>query len=293
MAGHNKIDLDKIGLEQFLKLAHHLADLSAEAILPHFREALMVENKATKTSSSAMVKGDRDGANPAQYDPVTVADRAAEKIIREHLIEAVPDHGIIGEEFAETAGASSYCWIIDPIDGTRSFIMGYPIWGTLIGLKQENQPVLGLMNQPFTGERFWSDGSNSFMRYGSNAAARKLRTRDCKVLTDAIFSTTDPYYFTDGYEDRCFRAVSRKAAMTRFGGDCYAYAMLAAGLVDIILETDLKPYDIVALIPIIEHAGGVITSWDGGTPVHGNRVLASANAALHEQALKLLDAQTD
>jgi len=315
-------------LEDLLEFAHRLADLSADAIFPHFRKALLVENKAATGSAAAGAadSGATTGAagseaaggaaaaakpdsnaktetetdpettktgHPACYDPVTIADRAAEQIIRNSLIESFPGHGIIGEEYGNHSGSDRYSWVIDPIDGTRSFIMGYPIWGTLIGLMDDGKTVMGMMNQPFTGELFWSDGRQSFCRHGSNGPAQLMTTRPCASIAQAVFSTTDPFLFAPGYESQCFEALRGKAAMSRFGGDCYGYCMLSAGLIDIILESALKPYDIVALIPIVEQAGGVITSWDGGSAVNGDRVLASGNARLHEEVLRLLAAQAE
>ncbi len=256
---------------KLLNFANELADISAAAIKPHFRKMLSVDNKAGKGS----------------YDPVTVADRAAERAIRAALARAWPDHGIVGEEFEDIAGAGRYSWVIDPIDGTRSFIMGYPTWGTLIGLRDGGKTVIGVMNQPFTGERFWAGPKGSFFAR-DGGRARRLKTRKCAKLTEAIMATTDPLMFARGREKRGFDAVKSKVAMTRFGGDCYAYCMLSAGLVDLVVEASLKPYDVAALIPIVKQAGGVMTNWDGGSAEDGGRILAAGDARIHRQALKLL-----
>lgn len=285
-----------------LECAHHLADVSARVIRPYFRTALSIEDKndgdtadqaSASASASAAVPTEHPNAastvsKPASYlDPVTVADRAAEQAIRDGIGARYPDHGIIGEEFGTTPGAGRYSWVIDPIDGTRAFIMGYPTWGTLIGLLDGDDAILGIMNQPFTGERFWADGNASYCRIG-DGDARKLTTRPCASLGDAVFATTDPALFAAGFETDCFEAVKQRVAMTRFGGDCYAYCMLSSGLVDVVLESNLKPHDIVALIPIVESAGGRITSWDGGTAIHGDRILATGDARLHDKMLELL-----
>ena len=254
-----------------LSFAHHLADLASEAIRPHFRKTLLVANKAAK----------------GNYDPVTIADKAAERVIRGALEQKWPDHSIIGEEYDDSTGTSRYSWIVDPIDGTRSFIMGYPTWGTLIGVQDNGAAIIGLMDQPFTGERFWASPKGSFWRQGQ-ARARRLKTRSRRSLSRAIMATTDPLMFANGKEQRLFNAVKTRVAMTRYGGDCYAYCMLSAGLIDLVVEASLKPHDIVALIPIVEKAGGVISTWDGGPAEAGGRIVAAGDRRIHRQVLKLL-----
>ena len=253
----------------FIDFAHVLADSSADAILPYFRKPLSVTNKAG-----------------AGFDPVTPADRAAERAIRKAIKARFPQHGIIGEEYADVAGEGRYRWLIDPIDGTRAFITGSPLWGTLIGLLDGPTPVLGLMNQPFTGERFWSEGRTSRLR-GPDGKVRRLKTRACARLADATLTSTHPDLFSTAEAAR-FRAVKGRARMTRFGGDCYGYCLLAAGFVDLILEAGLKPYDIVPLIPIIESAGGIVTTWDGAPAAQGGRIIAAGDARVHAEALALL-----
>jgi myo-inositol-1(or 4)-monophosphatase len=250
--------------------AHVLADISADAILPYFRKSLSVTNKAAGSG----------------FDPVTPADRAAERAVRKAIGARFPAHGITGEEYAEVAGAGRYRWLIDPIDGTRAFMMGSPLWGTLIGLMDGGKPALGLMNQPFTGERFWSDARTARWR-GRDGKARKIRTRPCARLADAVLTSTHPDMFTAAEAGR-FRAVKGRARLTRFGCDCYGYCLLAAGFVDVILEAGLKPYDIAPLIPIIEAAGGIVTSWDGGPAAGGGRIVAAGDARVHAEALALI-----
>ena len=257
--------------DELLLFANELADVSSEVIKPHFREKLSVDNKADEGS----------------YDPVTVADRAAEQVIREALAKHWPDHGIVGEEYDDVIGTGQYSWVIDPIDGTRSFIMGYPTWGTLIGLCEGDKTIIGLMNQPYTGERFWGTDGGSFWRKGSGQVQR-LKTRDCASMENAIMATTDPLMFAAGPELTGFEAVKQKVAMTRYGGDCYAYCMLASGLVDIVVEASLKPHDVIALIPIVKGAGGQMTTWDGGPAEEGGCIVASGDRRIHQQALKLL-----
>ncbi len=259
-------------IETLLPFAHTLADLSGRVILPHFREVIAVDNKS----------------GPGDFDPVTIADRAAEEAISAAVREMYPDHGMVGEEFGSHASEARYQWVVDPIDGTRAFIMGYPIWGTLIGLLDRGVPVLGLMDQPFTRERFWTGPDASYSRVGV-AAPRVIRTRACVRLEDAVLSTTHPDLFVVGEEADGFARLKAKARMTRYGGDCYAYALLAAGFVDLIAETGLKPHDIVALIPLIERAGGTVTTWTGGPATEGGRILATGDPKLHERALRVLN----
>ena len=245
-----------------------LADAATAAILPHFRKPMAIENKL-------------QGA----FDPVTAADRAAEEAMRALITAEFPDHGILGEEMENVRLDAEHVWVLDPIDGTRAFISGLPVWGTLIGLTRGGRPVAGMMAQPFTGERFQSTGDGAL--YSGPGGPRPLRTRPCASLADATLFTTSPRIFaaedTDGYE-----RVEREARLTRYGCDCYAYAMVAAGNVDIVVEAGLKPFDIVALIPVIEAAGGIVTTWDGGDPSGGGRIVACGDRRVHEEALRLL-----
>lgn len=255
-----------------LTLAHDLADRSGEVIRPQFRKSIAVTNKAAANG----------------FDPVTKADQGAERAIARLIRQRAPDHGIVGEEYGSERSDSSFQWVIDPIDGTRSFITGTPMWGTLIGLLHEGAPVLGLMDQPFTRERFWAGEKASYLREASGKP-RRLRTRACAQVSDAVMMTTSPDLFERGAEADGFSRVKRDVRMTRYGGDCYAYCMLAAGFVDLVVEASLKSYDIVALIPIVERAGGRITTWDGRPATEGGRIVASGDPALHARALKLLN----
>lgn len=257
--------------DALLAFAHRLADLSGAAILPHFRDAHgRVDNKSQQ----------------GPYDPVTAADRAAEEVIRAAVAEAYPVHGLLGEEFGALRPEAELQWVIDPIDGTRAFIMGLPLWGTLIGLTQRGKPLLGLMQQPFTGERYWSTAEGA--HYRGPEGERDLRTRPCPSLSEAVLSTTTPDMFAAGDETERFERLSRAARMRRYGGDCYSYCQLAAGHVDVIIEAGLKPYDIVALIPIVEKAGGCVTTWEGGDAAGGGRIVATGDPRLHEQMVKAL-----
>lgn len=246
-----------------------LARSSGDAILPFFRTHLAVADKA----------------GPGAFDPVTEADRAAEVIIRSKIRERFPEHGILGEEFGSDRADAEFVWVVDPIDGTRSFLCGLPVWGTLVGLTRNRQAVLGMMHQPYTGERFFGDGGRAWMK--GPHGERVLTTRTTTDLHEAILMTTTPALF-QGAMRTAYDALERDVKLPRYGTDCYAYAMLASGHVDLVVECGLKPYDIVALIPVIEGAGGVITTWDGRPATDGGDVVAAANHQLHEKALRRL-----
>jgi myo-inositol-1(or 4)-monophosphatase len=252
-----------------LATAHSLADTAGVVILPHFRTEHAVDHKG----------GDL-------FDPVTAADREAEAAIRAALAKAHPSHGVIGEEFGALNREAEYCWVVDPIDGTRSFILGLPVWGTLIGLMQSGKPLLGMMDQPFTGERFWSGETQAFLRH--NGTTRTMRVRDCAVLGEALLATTSTDFFVSEEEHRRFDNLTRAVRLRRFGGDCYNYCMLALGQIDLVVEAGLQPYDILPLMPIIERAGGMVTTWDGGDARGGGRVVAAGDKRVHEAALKIL-----
>lgn len=251
--------------------AHHLADLAGAAILPYFRRSLTVDNKAAS----------------AGFDPVTAADRAAERVMRSAIENRYPDHAILGEEMPERLGEGRYRWVLDPIDGTRAFITGNPLWGTLIGMTDGGHPTVGLMDQPFTRERFWAAGGKAHMR-GPDGKARRIKTRACASLADAVLGSTHPDLFARAKDAAAFARLRKNVRMTRFGGDCYGYCMLAAGFVDLVVESGLKPYDVVALIPIIEGAGGRITTWDGKPCTEGGNIVAAGDPRAHEAALEIL-----
>jgi myo-inositol-1(or 4)-monophosphatase len=221
------------------------------------------------------------------YDPVTIADQAAERVIRAAIAKSYPDHGILGEEFAAVRGAGRYQWVVDPIDGTRAFIMGSPLWGTLIGLIEDDKPVLGLMDQPFTRERFWAHGGAARMR-ALDGRTRRLKTRGCNELSQAVLTSTHPDLFSSPKEQAAFGRIKARARMTRYGGDCYGYCLLAAGFVDVVVEAGLKAHDVAALIPIIEGAGGKITTWDNKPALRGGRIVATGDKRVHEEAIALL-----
>ena len=219
------------------------------------------------------------------FDPVTEADREAEIAIRTVIVAEYPDHAILGEELGQT-GSGRYRWVLDPVDGTRPFICGLPVWGTLIGLTVDGRAEQGMMSQPFTGERFWATADGAWCERAGKR--ERLSTRDVGALSRAILHTTSPEHY-HGELKQGFDRLAASVRMTRYGGECYAMAMLAAGRIDLAVEPSLQPYDIVALIPIIERAGGVVTRIDwrtgrGGRP--GHRV---GDGGPHADALRLLN----
>jgi len=246
-----------------------LATISGEAIIPFFRTLLSIEDKGS------------GGA----FDPVTAADRAAELAMRSLIRQKFPAHGIIGEEFGPERADAEYVWLLDPIDGTKSFISGMPAWGTLIALTRARRPVFGMVHQPFIGERFTGDGLAA--KYRGPAGDRALMVRSCATLGEAVLYTTSPRLMNAG-DRACFVKVEEAVRLSRYGGDCYSYCMLAAGHVDLIIETELKPHDVAALIPIIAGAGGIVTTWSGGPAEAGGRIVAAGDRRVHGAALALL-----
>ncbi len=253
------------GTANFLR---RLADAAAAETLPRFRAEMGIDNK-----------------HAAGFDPVTEADREAERAIRALIAAEHPDHGILGEEFGPERADSKHVWVIDPIDGTRAFISGIPLWGTLVGLTEDGDAVAGMMSQPFTGELFYADETGAF--FEGPGGGRRLSTRQTTRLQDATLCTTTPALF-EGAERLAYDRLEKIVRLPRYGTDCYAYCMLAAGHVDLVVETGLQPYDIVALVPVIEKAGGVITGWDGGPAEKGGAVVAAATPQLHAAALEML-----
>jgi len=260
-----------IRLPELLAEAHVLADVAGAKILPQFRKALKVENKDRGTG----------------FDPVTAADTAAERAMRQAIRKRFPDHGITGEEYAAHASSSRYTWVLDPIDGTRAFMCGLPTWGVLIGVLDGETPIVGMMDQPYVGDRFWAAGGKAQMR-SADGRVRSIKTRKCARLADAVLSATSMQIFSTRTELASFNRLAEATRLLRFGADCYAYCMLAAGHIDLVVEAGLKDVDIVALIPIIEAAGGVVTNWQGGSAASGGQVIASGDPALHEAALAVL-----
>lgn len=246
-----------------------LADASAEATLPLFRNIGAIDNKLD------------DG-----FDPVTQADKNAEIALRNVIEQAYPDHGILGEEFGEKDGDGVHQWVIDPIDGTRAFISGLPVWGTLVGLTVNGRAVAGMMYQPFTDELYAANTDGAWLSY-RGGETQPLRCRQ-STLSQATLFTTSPDLHV-GVATKKYRALEAQVKLPRYGVDCYAFAMIAAGHADIAIESGLQAYDIVGLIALVEQAGGVVTTWDGGRPEKGGDCIASGSAALHEEALAVLN----
>ncbi|MEM7642470.1 MAG: histidinol-phosphatase [Pseudomonadota bacterium] len=248
-------------------VAHLLADAARTVTLRHFRTALAVDSKTD------------------QFDPVTLADRDAEAAMRGILARNCPSDGILGEEHEPAAGTSGWTWVLDPIDGTRGFISGTPTWGVLIALQDGTGPRYGIVDQPFTGERF--EGGPDGARWTRGDQVQALRTRPTEALAEATILTTFPEVGTPD-DAAAFRRVAAQCRLTRYGLDCYAYALLAAGHVDLVIEAGLQPYDIAAPIAVIQAAGGIVTDWSGGPAHGGGRAVAAATPALHRAALDLL-----
>lgn len=248
-----------------MALANRMADMAGAIALRHFRTPLDVIAKADES-------------------PVTVADREVESALRAVLAEAAPADGIYGEEHGQERVDAPFVWVIDPIDGTRSFITGSPLWGTLIGLLHHGRPVLGMIDIPFTRER-WSATAS----IGACLGGVPVRASGCERLADARLYATSPDIFV-GRDRDAFAAVEREAGLRRFGGDCYSYGLLASGHVDLVVESGLQPYDYLPIAPIIAAAGGVITDWNGEPLGLGSdgRVVAAATPALHAAALKCI-----
>lgn len=246
-----------------------IAEAAAAETLPRFRMSVSVDNKYT------------DG-----FDPVTEADREAERAIRRLITEHYPEHGILGEEHGDVGLERDHVWVIDPIDGTRAFISGLPVWGTLVGLYHKGRAVMGMMDQPFTGERYISSSGGAFVR--RNGQSTPLQTRKGVSLEQAIMMTTSPLIFPADLEP-AYKRVENSVQLARYGCDCYAYAMVAAGHVDLVVEAGLKAYDVGGLIPLVEQAGGVMTTWSGDRPEQGGSIIASGSPALHAAALELLN----
>ncbi len=254
----------------------HAAAASAEPqTLKHFRSEMAVENKLA-----------------AAFDPVTEADRGAESAIRTIIANDFPEHAIIGEEHEAINEGSDFSWIIDPIDGTRAFISGVPLWGTLIGFAHRGRVLAGIMSQPFIGETYTGGPGGSFYRRADDQI--RLATSGCTALGAARMFTTTPELFDTTERQAAWSALTDAALMTRYGCDCYAYCLLAAGHVDLVVEPKLNIYDIAALIPIIEQAGGVLATWDGRPADAGGDVVAAATPELLDEALRIIaGAQTD
>lgn len=270
LAGRRMID-QKMQAE-LVSVAHAMADVARDVTLQYFRTtSLDTQNKASG--------GD--------FDPVTVADKACERALREVLADLRPDDGILGEEEAPVAGTSGLTWVIDPIDGTRTFMSGFPSWGVLIAVNAGGAPILGIIDQPFTQERFLGGFGQTSYQHQQNPVT-ELQVRSCAALKDAVMFSTFPEIGTTA-ERTAFEAVRDQVRLTRYGADCYGYALVALGQIDLVIEAGLSPYDLQGPIAVVEAAGGVVTNWQGGPAHDGGQVIAAGDARIHAQAMTLLN----
>lgn len=252
--------------------AHAVADAASKETLRHFRQrSLSAENKSTD-----------------DFDPVTVADRAAEQAMRAVITARRPDDGILGEEYSRVYGTSGLTWALDPIDGTRGYLSGTPVWGTLVAVGPDSGPVLGLIDQPYIGERFIGGlGAAALIRGGIR---QPLKSRGARPLADAILFSTFPE-IGDAAEKSAFDALQAQVQLTRYGTDCYAYALLALGQIDLVVEAGLQAYDIQGPMAVVQAAGGIVTDWTGGAAHLGGRIVAAANREIHSAAIAALNWQ--
>lgn len=257
-----------------IAFAHRLADAAGAVIRPYFRQRIEIADKRTVFAGEAV------------FDPVTAADKGAEEAIRAIIERERPQDGILGEEFGEKPSRNGLRWVLDPVDGTRAFITGRHEWGSLIALEENEGAVLGIIDQPVLRERFIGvNGQADFLTEGTRTP---LHTRACAGLAEAVLCATHPdAYFAPG-EREAFVRVQRRVRMSRFGGDCYLFGALALGFVDLIVESSFHRWDIAALIPVVEGAGGIITDWQGRSCANGGQILAAGDRLLHAQAMELL-----
>jgi myo-inositol-1(or 4)-monophosphatase len=253
-----------------IALAHRLADASGAAIRPYFRRPIEVAHKP--------------GRDP--FDPVTEADKGGERAIRAILDAERPNDAILGEEYGEKPGTTGWRWVLDPVDGTRCFITGRHEWGSLIALEKDGVPLLGILDQPVLGERFVGvDGAAELHQAGQ---VTKLKVRACAGIGEAVLCATDPSaYMTDG-QQAGFARLKARARLTRYHGDCYLFAMLAMGFIDVIAEGAFRRWDVAALIPLVQGAGGIVSNWRGEPWRDGDALLAAGDGRVHAQAVGLL-----
>jgi myo-inositol-1(or 4)-monophosphatase len=261
-AGAPPVELD--GLDALIGPLVHAA---GQIALQHFRSSVVAEDKG----------------GPGGFDPVTTADRETESFVRRNLAALFPDTQIVGEEEGTTGANTRAIWTIDPIDGTRAYVSGMPLWGLLLGLIVDGNAVAGWCRQPYLDETFAAVGGTAWLEQAGRR--RPLRTRPTTELAAATMYSTHPSMFEAPWERAAFDALARQVRLQRFGGDCYSYCMLALGQVDLVVEAGLQSYDIVPLVPIVEAAGGTVTGPDGKVPLEGGFVVAAATPELHAEAL--------
>jgi myo-inositol-1(or 4)-monophosphatase len=256
--------------QELTNFAIALANASAIEILPYFRQNAAIAVKAGPV-----------------WDPVTEGDRAGERVIRKMIEKQYPEHGIHGEEYGIKEGRSAFTWILDPVDGTRSFVCGMPTWATLIGLNFEGKPVVGVMNQPFVGDMFYGSPEGAWLDH--RGETRAIRTRAGIDLSAATIGTTAPELYRPGTESAGFERLRKKAQLTRYGGDAYFFAVMAAGHIDIAMDANLQAYDITPLLPVVTGAGGVYAEWTGGDAAKGGNVMTAGSQALLDEALAVMN----
>jgi len=250
---------------EFIELAHRLADRAGDVVRGHFRAPVPVDIKPDNS-------------------PVTLADREAETVMRTMIADAHPDHGVIGEEFGANRADAEWVWVLDPIDGTAGFMTGEPVFGTLIALAHNGKPVIGIIDQPISGERWLGVAGQP-----STLNGRPVTTRTCPDLGLATLYTTAPEWFK-GADQARYQALKERVRLFRYGADCYAFALMAMGFVDLVIEAGMKAHDFFALIPVIEGAGGIISDWQGRplTLDSDGKVIAAGDLSLHSKALAFL-----
>ena len=255
-------------IKLFCRFANHLADEARKISMLYFKKKIKINNK-----------------NKNDFDPVTIADIGVQKKINKLIDKQFPSHSILGEEDSIIKN-SEYEWCVDPIDGTKSYIQGVPLWGTLIALSKNNEIILGLADIPALDERYIGYSNLSYKIIKNKKT--NLKVRNTERLSESILNTTSPYVFANKSDQKSFERLSTKVKSTRLGGDCYSYCLLADGLIDVVVESGLKPWDIRALVPIIKNAGGIINTWESEEVARGGRIIAAANKGLFKKSQKIL-----
>ena len=253
----------KESIHNFAKVANYIADDARKISLNYFKKKLIINSKDKK-----------------QFDPVTIADIKVQKKINKTIKKYFPKHSILGEE-ASIENKSDYQWCIDPIDGTKSFIQGFPIWGTLISLSQKDKIILGIADIPALDERYL--GYSKLAYKIKNGKKTRLKVRNTDKIKESILNTTSPYVFANKKDQKIFEKIAKEVKTVRLGGDCYSYCLLADGHIDLVIESGLKPWDIRALEPIIINAGGIIKTWEGNGILYGGRIIAATNNRLFKK----------
>ncbi len=260
-------------ISEYLRFAQTLVRQVGKELLSRFRTDLVVDDKSAGHG----------------FDPVTDVDKKVERLMRDAITRQYPEHGIVGEEYGDHPG-NGLTWVIDPIDGTRAFMTGMLHWGSLLGLSDGLRPIIGTMYQPFVDELFWGIPREAGYLHGTKQST--ICTRQCGALADAVMGTTGPEFFRQTQELEGLKRLRDRVLFTRFGGDCYVFAMVAMGQLDIGLEASLKPCDIQPMIPIIEGAGGIVTTWEGGDASQGGRVIAAGDPHIHAKAVEILQGES-